>query len=78
MTVKLNKYQETGVKEYWLVDYDKERILVYKFEDDEQLFTIYGIRDNVPVGIFDGDLKIDFAEIDDYIRSIDFAEDQDD
>ena len=78
MTVKLNKYQETGVKEYWLVDYDKERILVYKFEDDEQLFTIYGIRDNVPVGIFDDDLKIDFAEIDDYIRSIDFAEDQDD
>ena len=78
MTIKLNKYQETGVKEYWLVDYDKERILVYKFEDDEQLFTIYGIRDNVPVGIFDDDLKIDFAEIDDYIRSIDFAEDQDD
>lgn len=74
MTIKLNKYQETGVKEYWLVDYDNERILVYRFEDDEQLLSIYGIRDTVPVGIFDGDLMIDFAEIDDYIKSIDFAD----
>ncbi|MDO4869330.1 MAG: Uma2 family endonuclease [Bacillota bacterium] len=67
-TVKLDDYRDAGVRELWFVDYDGGRVLVNDFENERSV--IYGIRDTVPVSIFDGALKIDFAEIDDYIKSI--------
>ena len=53
---------EAGVREYWLVDIEKERVLVYFFEGDDYP-TIYGRDDEIPVGIFDGELKIPMAEV---------------
>lgn len=67
-TVKMDDYRDAGVRELWFVDYDKGRVMVNHFE--QETTGIYGIRDKVPVGIFQGDLEIDFAEIDDYIKSI--------
>ena len=29
--IKLFKYRSSGVKEYWIIDYMKERILIYNF-----------------------------------------------
>ncbi len=69
MSIKLSKYSEAGVREYWLVDPEKKRILVYPLEQEE-LPMIYGFRDQVPVGIFGGGLSIDFAEIDDYLKEL--------
>jgi len=65
MYTKLYKYRNAGVREYWIVDPDKKRVLVWEFEKDD--YGIYGFRDKIPVGIYDGELVIDFSIIDDYI-----------
>ena len=69
MFIKLNKYQNAGVREYWMIDLKNERIIVYQFERDD-LVTIYGFSDSVPVGIYDGELQINFKEIADYFNWI--------
>lgn len=54
---KLDKYMEAGVREYWIIDPDKETLLVYQFE--QELYpAIYGLNGSVPVGIYDGRLQI--------------------
>lgn len=58
--IKLFKYQESGVKEYWIVDPEKKRILVFNFEHENTVE--YTFFDSVASGIFDG-LSIDFASI---------------
>ena len=68
---KLTLYAEAGVKEYWLVDPDKKRILVYNLADEEGEFVrTYTFEDSVPVGIFDEKCKIDFKAIENYITSL--------
>ena len=49
---KLFKYRTAGVREYWIVDPDKQMTMVYGFEKDtvEQ----YDFGEEVPVGIYDG------------------------
>lgn len=61
-TKKLAKYMEAGVREYWILDPYQKRLLVYFFEGD--VFpAIYGFDQLVPVGIYNGDLVIDFSNI---------------
>ena len=62
MLIKLNKYYEAGVREYWIVDPDRETITVYDFENME-LNQHYTFNDKVPVMISCGELNIDFAVI---------------
>lgn len=57
---KLNKYQKTGVREYWILNYERNTIHVYDFEHDA--LKVYGFEDKIPVGIFE-DLEIDFSEL---------------
>ena len=49
---KLAKYRETGVREYWIVDPMKERVLVYRLEKEECPVQ-YTFEDAIPVGIAD-------------------------
>lgn len=69
MCLKLAKYAGAGVREYWMIDPDREKIVVYDLERDE-LPQVYGFRDQVPVAVFAGDCRIDFAVIDDYVRGL--------
>ena len=62
MVLKLNKYKSAGVREYWIVDPDNKKVLVYLF-GDKNLFMTYDFSDRVPVGISDGKCKIDFTEV---------------
>ncbi|MCD8149453.1 MAG: Uma2 family endonuclease [Clostridiales bacterium] len=55
--IKLFKYRTAGVREYWIVDPEKNRILVYNFESEET--GDYNFSDVVVSGIYP-DLNIDF------------------
>lgn len=66
MYVKLGKYMEAGVREYWLVDPNRKKVIVYDFEA-EVTPSIYGFSSKVPVGIFKGECEVDFAKIYEYI-----------
>ena len=57
---KLFKYRTAGVREYWIVDPEKNRIMVYNFEHDT--LAEYMFSDKVKAGIYDG-FEIDFAGI---------------
>ena len=66
---KLNKYRMCGVREYWVVDYDRNKIIKHFFEYDGEI-SMYTFEDKVPVDIYEGKLTVDFASIKDYIESI--------
>ena len=68
MFLKLNKYMEAGVREYWMVDFEKMKVMVYDFNHDNYPI-IYGTDSVVPVGIFEGECEIDFEEICEYLKS---------
>lgn len=54
-------YSEAGVREYWIVDPEKEQTTVYRYEDDAAPI-VYPFADNIPVGIFPG-LAINVADL---------------
>ena len=54
--IKLLKYQKAGVKEYWVVDPERKSVMVYDFAGGDA--DTYSFKDEIPVGIYDGDLKI--------------------
>lgn len=56
--LKLLKYKNAGVREYWIVDTDKERLICYFFEEDGLMPNVYTFDNEVPVRIYDGALKI--------------------
>ena len=58
--IKLFKYRNTGVREYWSVDKQKDRITVYNFEKDDM--KEYTFADSVSAGIYE-ELEIDFMNI---------------
>lgn len=60
-SVKLFKYRSAGVREYWIVDPDKNRIMVWNFETEDT--EEYSFSDSVKVGIYE-DFEIDFSKID--------------
>lgn len=60
--IKLNKYWQKGVREYWVVDPDRQIIHVYCFGDING-FSEYTFEDRVPLRIFEGKLSVNFASV---------------
>ena len=46
-------YFQAGVREYWIVDPAKEKVVVYYYEDDVAPM-IYSFSQDIPVGIYPG------------------------
>lgn len=65
--IKLEKYVRAGVREYWIIDPDKKKVVAYELEK-EQWPVIYRFDDMVPVGIFDGGCVVNFANINERIH----------
>ena len=62
--LKLKLYEEAGVREYWIVDPEEEKVLVYHLNKEQFGFTQYTFTDTIPVMICEG-FQIDFKEVDD-------------
>ncbi|MBQ2803117.1 MAG: Uma2 family endonuclease [Lachnospiraceae bacterium] len=54
-------YSAAGVREYWIVDPEKERTTVYRYEEDAAP-TIFPFNQSITVGIY-GDLSITISEL---------------
>lgn len=67
MQTKLSKYAEYNVREYWIVDPYKEKVVVHELEKGD--ISLYPFDVKIPVGIYEGKLKIDFKAMPEYIRS---------
>ena len=46
------KYHTAGVREYWIVDPEKQMVMVYSFEKD--IVEQYKFGEHVPAAIYDG------------------------
>lgn len=49
---KLFKYRTAGVKEYWIVDHERNLVMVYDFQNKSA--TNYTFSDDIPVSIYPG------------------------
>jgi len=49
---KLFKYRTAGVREYWIVDYERNLVIVYDFQNKSA--TNYTFSDDIPVSIYPG------------------------
>ena len=69
MTIKLGKYMNAGVREYWMVDPKKKSVVVYLLneEDKDYDISLYTFEHEVPVGIYGGECKVNFKEIYEYM-----------
>ena len=70
MLLKLYKYQNAGVKEYWIVDPDHETILVYDFREDNFYPEKYDFDSVIPIHISDGQCSIDFSRVNRALKKI--------
>jgi len=60
-SIKNALYSESGVREYWIVDPDKERTTVYYYEEDAAP-TIYAFEQKITVAIY-GNLDITVSDL---------------
>lgn len=63
MLLKLHKYANAGVREYWIVDPDRRAVLVYDLEHEDYYPDKYSFEDRIPILISGGECSIDFARI---------------
>lgn len=61
--LKLSKYKNAGVREYWIIDETSQNVYVY-YDMDKDSFKVktYSFNDTVPVGIYE-DLEINMIDI---------------
>ena len=52
--IKFNKYLQTGVREYWIVDPDSNTVCVHLLENGKYTISAYGETDAPPVHVLDG------------------------
>jgi len=63
MLLKLHKYQNAGVKEYWIVDPDHDTVLVYDLRSDDYYPEKYDFNSFIPIHISEGKCSIDFSRV---------------
>lgn len=62
---KPQAYMSAGVREYWIVDYDRKTISAYCFEESAEP-KLYSFFDRIPSAIY-ADFSIDFAALSEYL-----------
>jgi len=64
MAAKLNLYMKSGVREYWIVDLERESIMQYIFSAKRDIDSLdtFGAGDTIKAAVFDG-LEIKISSI---------------
>lgn len=62
LSIKLKKYKDKGVNEYWMIDPVNNKLIVNDFAHTD-IPAIYGFDDKAKVGIYDGKLIIDLKQV---------------
>ncbi|MBO4889307.1 MAG: Uma2 family endonuclease [Firmicutes bacterium] len=62
MLLKLAKYMKAGVIEYWIIDPESEKVLVYQ-QKDQFLAQIYRFDQPIPVSIWDRECLVDISKL---------------
>ena len=63
LVYKLDLYQKTGVREYWIIDPKHQKVFVYFFESSPNVVELHDWTDEIPVRIYDGKLIIRIADL---------------
>lgn len=75
MTIKAEKYRKAGVREYWIVDPVKERVITYIFGDDPDI-SISSFDNKIPVNIYGGECLVDFSQIRERVKMYEAQKDR--
>ena len=73
--LKLHKYENAGVREYWVLDPYKAKLEIFFFEESAFPY-ICGLDEPIPVRIYDGKLSIDPRHILRWIKEWDGEEEE--
>lgn len=68
MNLKLRKYSSARCKEYWIVDYERNKVIKYDFTQDN-LIEVFTFDDKVPIAISDNKCSVDFSKIKEEIET---------
>jgi len=62
---KFNIYEQSGVREYWIVNPNDENVNVFVLDDEGkyQFRGIFAGDEKIPVNIFNGELEIDLSDV---------------
>ena len=66
LITKTEKYERAGVREYWILDLQEEKVITYLFDQDVKVW-FYGSDEDIPVSICNGELKISLLKIREWI-----------
>lgn len=72
--IKAAKYMKAKVREYWIIDPYQKKLIRYEFENDGEVI-ICELDKPVPVGIFEGKLKLNFEGVLEIVRDLENLED---
>ena len=65
--LKLRKYKNSGVREYWIVDPEHRQVITYYFgsngDEDSPQFETYLFTDTIPIRISGGECSVDMNEV---------------
>ena len=61
-TIKFRKYLDTGVREYWIIDPENRRVIMYLFEEGG-VTRILPLKGKQALALFDGKCLLDFDKI---------------
>lgn len=71
MSVKLHKYLNAGVREYWIIDPKKKLLIKYNFMDKDFIPELHGLEETVELSVSDGELFIDLTPVKESIEEFD-------
>ena len=62
IAIKLGKYLQAEVKEYWVVNPENGTIIVHILDQQKYITSIYGAKSVIPITVLEN-CQVDFAEI---------------